>query len=47
VPFAFASAWGPGLAAVGVSAALAVGAGWLASTRILGLKPLDVLRADR
>jgi putative ABC transport system permease protein len=47
VPFSFSSAWGPALIAVLISALLAVGAGWLASVRIVGLKPLDVLRADR
>jgi len=47
VPFSFSSAWGPALFAVLISALLAVGAGWLASARIVGLKPLDVLRADR
>jgi putative ABC transport system permease protein len=36
----------PNLAAVGLTALVAVGAGWLASLRILNQKPLEVLRDE-
>jgi len=36
----------PNLAAVALTALVAVGAGWLASARILGRKPLEVLRGE-
>jgi putative ABC transport system permease protein len=36
----------PNLAAVALTALLAVAAGWLASARILGRKPLEVLRGE-
>ncbi len=38
-------AW-PSLAAIGLTATVAVAAGWLASARILGRKPLEVLRSE-
>jgi len=37
---------GPNLAAVALTALVAVAAGWLASARILGRKPLEVLRGE-
>jgi putative ABC transport system permease protein len=43
-PFRFD--WPANLAAVALTALLAVGAGWLASYRILGQKPLEVLRSE-
>jgi predicted lysophospholipase L1 biosynthesis ABC-type transport system permease subunit len=36
----------PNLAAVALTALVAVGAGWLASLRILNQKPLEVLRDE-
>jgi putative ABC transport system permease protein len=36
----------PNLAAVGFTALIAAGAGWLASYRILGQKPLEILREE-
>jgi putative ABC transport system permease protein len=33
-------------AAIGLSAAVAAGAGWLASYSVLGRKPLEVLREE-
>jgi putative ABC transport system permease protein len=36
----------PNIAAILVTAGLAVGAGWLAGHRILGRKPLEVLRHE-
>ncbi|MFB3776927.1 MAG: ABC transporter permease [Bryobacteraceae bacterium] len=38
--------WGPTLAAITLAALVAAGAGWLASARILGRKPLEVLRGE-
>ena len=38
--------WLAGLACVGLTAAIAVIAGWLASFRILGRKPLEILREE-
>ncbi len=36
----------PNLAAIGLTAAVAVAAGWLASVRVLNRKPLEVLRGE-
>jgi predicted lysophospholipase L1 biosynthesis ABC-type transport system permease subunit len=36
----------PNAAAVGLTALVAVGAGWLASLRILSQRPLEVLRDE-
>ncbi len=38
--------WGPGLIAIALTAAMAAAAGWLVSHRILGQKPLEVLRGE-
>ncbi|HSW50945.1 MAG TPA: FtsX-like permease family protein, partial [Bryobacteraceae bacterium] len=38
--------WAPNLAAIALAALVAIGAGWLASARILGRKPLEVLRGE-
>lgn len=43
-PFRFA--WGPLAAAAGLTALLAAGVGWAASYRILGRRPLEVLRNE-
>jgi len=37
---------GPNLAAIVLTAIVATGTGWLASYRILGQKPLEVLRNE-
>jgi putative ABC transport system permease protein len=42
----FRLAWGPVVATSVLTGFLAVGAGWLASFRILGRKPLEVLRSE-
>jgi putative ABC transport system permease protein len=36
----------PNLIAIALTALIAAGAGWLASFRILGQKPLEVLRGE-
>jgi putative ABC transport system permease protein len=38
--------WAPNLVAIALTALVAAGAGWLASARILGQKPLEVLRGE-
>jgi len=38
--------WMAGLASVGLTAAIAVTAGWAASFRVLGRKPLEILREE-
>jgi putative ABC transport system permease protein len=38
--------WLAGLASVGLTAAIAVAAGWAASFRVLGRKPLEILREE-
>ena len=44
--FAYKLNWGWNLAALVTTAALTVAAGWLASHRVLGQKPLEVLREE-
>ncbi len=44
--FEYTFAWGLSLAALLCTAALTVAAGWLASHRVLGQKPLEVLREE-
>jgi putative ABC transport system permease protein len=44
--FAYKLNWGWNLAALVITAALTVAAGWLASHRVLGQKPLEVLREE-
>ena len=43
---AFHIEWVPALIALAGTAALATATGWLASCRILGLRPLEVLREE-
>jgi putative ABC transport system permease protein len=43
---AFQIEWAPGLIALAGTAVLATATGWLASYRILGLRPLEVLREE-
>jgi putative ABC transport system permease protein len=38
--------WLAGLASVGLTAAIAVAAGWAASFQVLGRKPLEILREE-
>jgi putative ABC transport system permease protein len=38
--------WMAGLASIGLTAAIAVAAGWAASFRVLGRKPLEILREE-
>jgi putative ABC transport system permease protein len=38
--------WLAGLACIGLTAAIAVAAGWMASFQILGRKPLEILREE-
>ena len=43
---AFHFAWGATLLALAGTAVLATATGWIASYRILGLRPLEVLREE-
>jgi putative ABC transport system permease protein len=43
---AFHVEWGAALAALAGTAVLATATGWIASYRILGLRPLEVLREE-
>jgi putative ABC transport system permease protein len=42
----FRFAWAPNFVAVAGSAVIAIAAGWMASFRILGQKPLEILRDE-